>query len=336
MKEALLYEKAEGFKVRCLLCPHKCTIADTKRGLCGARHNRGGTLYSDVYGKVAARNVDPVEKKPLFHFYPASRSYSIATVGCNFRCLHCQNSEISQYPKHNEAVPGIDMSPQDVVSEAAASGCQSISYTYTEPTVFFEFALDCAKLAKKRGLLNIFVTNGFTSRDAIEMIAPYLDAVNVDLKGDEEFYKNVEGGRLKPVLDSIRLYKLLGIWVEITTMIIPGFNDSDRFLEWAAEFIKSVDPAVPWHVSRFYPTYKMNDISSTPASTLERARSIGLNAGLKYIYEGNLPERPAENTNCSSCGELLIERNGFFVKKVNLQSSVCPRCGYKLEGVGLP
>jgi len=336
MKEALLYEKAESLRVKCLLCPHSCLIADTKKGMCGVRHNRGGTLYSDVYGKVAARNTDPIEKKPLFHFYPGSKSYSIATVGCNMRCLHCQNADISQYPKYNQGVPGMDMSPHDVVAEAVACSCQSIAYTYTEPTVFFEFALDCAKLAKKQGLLNVFVTNGFTSREAVEMIAPYLDAVNIDLKGDDEFYKNIEGAALNPVLDSIRLYKLLGIWVEITTMIIPGYNDSDSFLEWAAGFIKSVDPAVPWHVSRFYPAYKMNNVGSTPAATLDRARSIGLKTGLKYIYGGNLPEKSVQNTFCSSCGELLIERNGFFVEKMNLESSICPVCGYKLEGVGLP
>ncbi|MCE5312791.1 MAG: AmmeMemoRadiSam system radical SAM enzyme [Nitrospiraceae bacterium] len=336
MKEALLYEKAEGLRVKCGLCPHECLIPDTKKGICGVRQNWGGVLYSNVYGRVAARNIDPIEKKPLFHFHPASSSYSIATVGCNLRCMHCQNFDISQYPKHHEDIPGIEMTPGQVAADAAENNCASIAYTYTEPTIFFEFALDCAMAAKEQGIKNVFVSNGFTARTAVEMISPYLDAINIDLKGDEDFYKKVEGARLGPVLDSISLYKGLGIWVEVTTLVIPGYNDSDDFLNWAAGFINSVDPAIPWHVTGFYPAYQMPDVTPTPMSTLRRAREIGLKSGLKYVYTGNLPGDDGENTRCSSCRELLIERKGFFIKEINLKSGRCPSCGQLLDGVGLP
>lgn len=335
MKEALLYEKAEGLKVRCCLCPHLCLIQDTKKGICGVRQNWGGILYSNVYGRVVARNIDPIEKKPLFHFYPGSTTYSIASVGCNLRCRHCQNADISQYPKLHDDIPGTLMEPEQVSAAAVSSGCNSISYTYTEPTMFFEFALDCAKAAKELGLKNIFVSNGFTSTSAVEKIAPYLDAINIDLKGDDDFYLKVEGARLGPVLDSIKLYKLLGVWVEVTTLVIPGYNDSEDFLTWAAGFIRSVDPAIPWHVTGFHPSYQMTGIEPTSHETLIRARGIGLKAGLKYVYVGNLPDIDGENTRCSSCGTLLIERKGFFVKKVSLHSGKCPSCNEPLDGVWL-
>jgi pyruvate formate lyase activating enzyme len=336
MKEAMFYDKIGDGKVKCHLCCQNCTISPGKRGICAVRENRDGVLQSLVYGKIVARHVDPIEKKPLFHFDPGSRSYSIATVGCNFRCLHCQNYDISEYPKNHPDIPGIDMTPEEVVREAEAAGCKSISYTYTEPTIFMEFAYECARLAHERGIQNVFVSNGYTSPAAARMIAPYLDANNIDLKGDDHFYKKVAGARLEPVLDTIKLMKDLGVWVEITTLIIPTYNDSDDFLQWVAEFIKSVDPAIPWHVSQFYPTHNLLDQPRTPVSTLRRAREIGLGAGLKYVYEGNVPGEGGENTYCPTCGELLIERVGFFLKTVKMKDSQCHRCGSPIDGRGMP
>jgi pyruvate formate lyase activating enzyme len=336
MKEALLYEKLDNEKVKCHLCNHYCTIPPGKRGICAVRENRDGILYSLVYGKIIARHIDPIEKKPLFHFYPGSRSYSIATVGCNFRCLHCQNYEISQYPKEYPDIPGEEMTPEQVVIEAELTGCKSISYTYTEPTIFFEFAYDCARLAHERGIKNVFVSNGYTSPEAIRLIAPYLDANNIDLKGDENFYKKIAGARLQPVLDTIKLMKGLGVWVEVTTLIIPTYNDSEDFLRWTAEFVKSVDPAMPWHVTQFYPTYKLTDQPRTPIKTLRMARDIGLKAGLKYVYEGNVPGEGGENTYCPSCGELLIERFGFSLTTVKMKDSKCSKCGALIDGIGMP
>lgn len=340
MKEAMLYEKIAAQngekRVKCHLCNHYCTISPGKRGICASRENRDGTLYTLVYGKVIARHIDPIEKKPLFHFYPGSRSYSIATVGCNFRCLHCQNYEISQYPKEYPDIPGEDMTPEQVVSEAELTGCKSISYTYTEPTIFFEFAYDCARLAHEKGIKNVFVSNGYTSQEATRLIVPYLDGNNIDLKGDDNFYKKIAGAKLQPVLDTIKLMKELGVWVEVTTLIIPTYNDSEEFLKWTSEFVKSVDPAMPWHVTQFYPTYKLTDQPRTPIKTLRMARDIGLKAGLKYVYEGNVPGEGGENTYCPSCGELLIERFGFSLTTIKMKNSKCSKCGAQIDGIGMP
>lgn len=336
MKEALLYEKIGDGRVQCGLCSHRCQIAPEKRGICAVRENRDGTLYSLVYGRIIARNVDPIEKKPLFHFQPGSRSYSIATVGCNFRCLHCQNSEISQYPKEYPGIPGEAASPETIVSEAERTGCASISYTYTEPTIFFEFAYDCARLARERGMKNVFVSNGYMTPEATRLIAPCLDGINIDLKGDDAFYKKVCGARQQPVLDTIKLMRELGVWVEITTLLIPTHNDSEDFLTKTAEFIRSVDEAIPWHVTQFYPTYKLLDQPRTPVKTLRRAREIGLAAGLKYVYEGNIPGEGGENTYCPSCGELLIERVGFSLGPIRMKNASCTNCAAAIDGVGMP
>jgi pyruvate formate lyase activating enzyme len=336
MKEAMFYEKLEEGKVKCHLCCHYCVIKPGKRGRCAVRENRDGTLFSLVYGKIIAGHTDPVEKKPLFHFHPGSRSYSIATMGCNFRCLHCQNYEISEYPKVHSDIAGEDMTPEDVVNEAERTGCRSISYTYTEPTIFMEFAYDCARLAHERGIKNVFVSNGYTSPEAARELAPYLDANNIDLKGDGGFYKKVVGARLQPVLDTIKLMKQLGIWLEVTTLIIPTYNDSEEFLRWAADFIKSVDPAIPWHVTRFYPTNKLLDQPGTPPAILRRAREIGFESGLKYVYEGNVAGEGGENTYCPSCDKLLIERFGFSLTQINMKDGRCPGCNSIIDGVGMP
>lgn len=335
MREARFYEKTGDGKVKCFLCAQYCTISPGKRGICAVRENREGVLYSLVYGKVIARHVDPIEKKPLFHFYPGSRSYSLATVGCNFRCMHCQNYDISQYPKRYADIPGEEMTPEKVVSEAERAGCESISYTYTEPTIFMEFAYDCAKLAHDRGIKNVFVSNGYTGPEATRLIAPYLDGNNIDLKGDDNLYKSIVGAKLQPVLDTIKLMKQLGVWVELTTLIIPSLNDSDEFLKWTAGFIRSVDPDMPWHVTQFHPTHQLLDKPRTPLDTLQRAREIGFEEGLKYVYEGNVPGEGGENTYCPSCRELLIERFGFTLTKMKIRKSSCPKCGAYISGRGM-
>lgn len=336
MKEARFYEKIGDGKVKCFLCAQYCTISPGKRGICAVRENREGILYSLAYGRVIARHIDPIEKKPLFHFHPGSTSYSIATVGCNFKCMHCQNYEISQYPKKNRDIPGEDMTPEQVVREAEIAGCKSISYTYTEPTIFMEFAYDCARLAHERGIKNVFVSNGYTGSEATRLMAPYLDGNNIDLKGDDSFYKRIVGAKLQPVLDTIKLMKALGVWVEITTLVIPTYNDSEDFLKWVAEFIKSIDPAIPWHVTQFYPTYHLLDKPRTPVSTLRKAREMGLKTGLKYVYEGNVPGEGGENTYCPACGELLIERFGFTLHKIRMKDSKCTKCGSYVDGIGMP
>ena len=336
MKEALLYEKLGDEKVRCNLCNHRCLIEPDKRGICGVRINKEGVLYTLVYGKVIAENVDPIEKKPLYHFLPGSYSYSIATVGCNFQCSFCQNFEISQYPRlYQGRIPGNDIGPDVVVERALATNSKSISYTYTEPTIFFEFAFDCAKLAASKGIKNVFVSNGYMTREAIDLIKPYLHGINVDLKAfTEDFYSRICKAKLKPVLENLKYLKKLGIWVEITTLIIPGLNDSESELRELVKFVRDeLGPETPWHVSRFYPQFRMLDRPRTPVETLERAYEIGKEEGLYFIYVGNVPGHDKENTYCPKCEALLIERYGFSVLQNRLKDGACPFCGFEIAGV---
>jgi pyruvate formate lyase activating enzyme len=337
MKEAMLYEKLSDTKVQCNLCNHRCTIKDGNYGICGVRQNVDGSLFSLVYDRIVSSHIDPIEKKPLFQFYPGSRSYSIATVGCNFTCRHCQNADISQFPREKKGyIVGDTVGPEEIAREADSSGCKSIAYTYTEPTVFFELAYETAKIAHPKGIKNIFVTNGFMTPEALREISPYLDGMNIDLKAfSERFYKDICGARMEPVLDNIRLAKNLGIWVEVTTLVIPTLNDSQDELRQIAEFIKEVDRDIPWHISQFYPTYKMTTQPRTPVETLHMAREIGLEAGLHNVYEGNVPGRGNENTYCYNCGTLLIERWGYSIGKNVIKDARCPSCKSPIAGVGL-
>ncbi len=336
MKEAMFYEREREGKVRCGLCRFCCLIGDGARGICAVRENRGGTLYSLVYGCVCAESVDPIEKKPLFHVMPGSRSYSIATLGCNFRCHHCQNYSISQVVR-DAPVRGREVSPQEIVQRALDNSCSSISYTYTEPTIFFEFAYDTARLAREAGLKNIFVTNGYISREALATIAPFLDAANIDLKGfSEGFYRDIVHASLSELLDSIVEYRKQGIWIELTTLIIPGLNDSDAELLGIAEFIAAnLGVNTPWHVSAFHPTYKLTDRPGTPVETLRKARQIGIAAGLRYVYEGNRPGEGGENTYCPGCSLPLIKRYGFRISSNKVLNGSCPECGDAIAGIGL-
>jgi pyruvate formate lyase activating enzyme len=335
MKEAMFYEPMPDDVTRCNLCGHRCKIKEGKRGICAVRENRGGKLYSLVYGRIVAEYIDPIEKKPLFNFLPGSRAFSIGTVGCNFHCKHCQNSDISQYPHENRgAIIGQEHPPEQVIAAAKIAGCETIAYTYTEPTVFFEFAYDTALLAREEGIKNIFVSNGYLSDEAARQIAPYLDAINIDLKAfSNKFYKTMCGARLKPVLQTIELMKKLGVWVEITTLIIPGLNDGEQELRDIARFVRNVGADIPWHVTQFYPAYKLLDVSVTPVAVLRRARAIGIEAGLRYVYEGNVPGEGGENTYCYSCGALLIERHGFELLQNRMQEGKCPVCGKTIDGV---
>ncbi len=334
--EAYLYEKLEDRQVKCHLCSHRCVIKDGRRGLCSVRENQACTLQTLVYGKLIARHVDPIEKKPLFHFLPGTLSYSVATVGCNLRCRFCQNADIAQMPTdHKGRIMGNTVTAQQVVDDAATSGSRSIAYTYTEPTVFFEFAYDTAKIAHARGIRNVFVTNGYMTSEAIEMIKPYLDAANVDLKAfTDDYYKKVCGARLGHVQETLRSMKAAGIFVEVTTLIVTGLNDGPDELQQLAEFIAhDLGTDTPWHISRFHPTYKLTDRPATPVQTLTRAREIGLQAGLKYVYTGNVPGNDAENTFCPGCGEKVIERRGFQVGAMRLKDGACAHCGENIEGV---
>ncbi len=334
IKEAMLYKVLDNQEVHCYLCNHHCRIKDSEFGFCRVRQNKGGKLYTYAYGQAIAANIDPIEKKPLYHFLPGTTSFSIATAGCNFHCGFCQNWQISQVAAEDgREMGGYHLLPQDIVKQAEARRCRSISYTYTEPTIFFEYAYDTAQLAKEKNLFNIFVTNGFMTAEALKTIHPYLDACNVDLKAfNEDFYKKTCQGRLKPVLNSIRTMKELGIWVEITTLVIPGRNDDAEQLRNIAQFIAEVDPNIPWHISRFHPDYEFDDVGPTPLETLKKARSLGKEAGLKYIYEGNVPMETTE-TLCPKCGTSLIRRRGLFIEQNRIKDSACPDCGEKIAGV---
>lgn len=320
-----------GPDVHCYLCAHHCRIAPGGRGLCGVRENRDGVLYTLVYGRPVSLTVDPIEKKPLFHFLPGSLSLSLATVGCNFTCAFCQNADISQMPRDQGRIAGRHVSSEQVVEAAVQAGCLSISYTYTEPTIFYEYARDCARLAVQSGLQNVFVTNGYMTKEALDDIDGHLHAANVDLKSfSDDFYRTQAGARLKPVLDSIRRLWEMGVWLEVTTLLIPGLNDEEAELRALTEFLVSVSPDIPWHVSRFHPTYRLLEAAPTPVSSVERALHLGREAGLRYVYGGNVVGHSSESTVCPGCGEPLIERRGFGLGRISLKNGRCPRCGMEI------
>lgn len=307
-------------------------IAPGKFGICGMRENEGGALVTHSYGKLIASHVDPIEKKPLYHFIPASFSFSVATFGCNFQCNFCQNWQISQRNQRDGGVRGEATSPISIVNAARKADCKSISYTYTEPTIFFEYALDIAKKAHEHNIKNVFVTNGYMTEEALDMIMPYLDAANVDLKSSsDDFYKKLCKARVQPVMDTIKRMHERNIWVEVTTLIIPEENDSEGDLSAIARFIASVSPDIPWHISRFRPEYEFTDRHATPIETLRKAYDIGINAGLKYVYMGNVTE--GADTYCPGCGEFLVKRMYMFSEENKIKAGKCPACNYQIAGV---
>lgn len=334
MKEVYLYKKLADKKAQCRNCAHYCVILPGKRGICGVRENINGKLYALNYGKAIAVHIDPIEKKPFFHFLPGSYSLSIATVGCNLKCKNCQNWDISQAPKPDKPVLGEDLSPEEIIKIALKNKLPSISYTYTEPTIFLEYALDTMKLAKKAGLKNNWVSNGFLSQESAKLVIPELDAINIDIKSfSDQFYKENCGARLQPVLDTAKLMKKSGVWVEITTLVIPTLSDSEEMFKNIANFIKNeLGPETPWHVSQFCGaiSWKLQHIPDTPVETLEKAYQIGKETGLKYVYTGNVPGLPSEDTFCPKCSALCIDRTNYIINRHD-KNGKCPKCGEDLD-----
>jgi len=323
--------------VRCGVCAHRCLVRPGRHGICGVRENQGGRLMTTAYGAVVTAHADPIEKKPLFHVDPGSIAWSIATAGCPFHCTFCQNWEIAQGPRLGLDLPTKPMPPARVVAEARRAGARSIAYTYIEPTVFLEYALDTGRLAREAGLRNLFITDGYATPEAIALLAGVLDAANVDLKSfDDAFYRRLCGARLAHVLEAIEAMHRAGIWLEVTTLVIPGRNDSDAELRALTRWlVETLGPSVPWHVSRFFPAYRMLDVPPTPDETLLRAAAIGRDAGLRFVYVGNAPQLGLEDTSCPGCGRMLIERAGYRARSHLTPEGACPGCGRPLEGRAL-
>ncbi len=335
MREALLYEKLAHKRVRCQLCSHYCVIDPGRKGICKIRENRDGILWTQSDGRVISHHVDPVEKKPLYHFYPGSRAFSIGVPGCNFSCHWCQNWQISQLGSQYDTAPAGIITPAEIVHAATASRSRSLAYTYTEPTIFYEYGADVGHLARREGLANLYVSNGYMSAEMIALLHPWLDAANIDLKAfRDQTYRTYTGGRLQPVLDNLKRLADHNVWLEVTTLVIPGINDDRGELADIARFIVTeLGADTPWHISRFYPQYKMTDIAVTPAETLFRAVEIGRSAGLNYVYVGNLGE--TVDTLCPGCRQWVIRRNRFGVENRLDRRGCCPACGEIIAGVGM-
>ncbi len=333
IKEGVLFDRLPDNRARCRVCSHRCIVGEGKFGICGTRKNINGKIHTTIYNTVSSEAVDPIEKKPLYHFLPGTHSYSLGSIGCNFRCEHCQNWNISQVSPEEAYTRNI--TPEEAVKRARDSGCKSISWTYNEPAIWHEYTYDSAVLAKKAGLKTIYVTNGYITEEALRRIAPYLDAYRVDIKSfSEDFYKKICGARLAPVLESTRLARELGMHIETVTLIIPTKNDSIdeiiRIVRWVHD---NLGPDTPMHFTRFHPMYRMEDTYSTPVETLERAYDIAKNEGMRFVYTGNVPGHKYENTYCPKCNNLLIERKGFGVGEIRMRDGKCQECGERIPVV---
>lgn len=335
IKEAMLYDKLDADKVQCRVCSHRCTIADGKRGFCRVRENRGGILYTLIYNTVSSEAVDPIEKKPLFHFYPGTLAYSLGTIGCNFRCKHCQNWTISQIGIDKAST--VEMTPEEAVQRALSVGARTIAWTYNEPTIWYEYTYDCAKLAKEEGLATAYITNGYITAEALEKISPYLDAFRVDIKAfTEDFYRDVTSAKLAPVLESAKLARKLGMHVEVVNLLIPTKNDSSQEIRDMVKWIyENLGADTPLHFTRFYPQYHMSEIDPTPIQKLEEAHKIATEEGMRFVYLGNVPTGHGyENTYCPKCGKLLIKRSAFSVLEYYITpKGACPKCGENIPVV---
>jgi len=332
-KEAMFYEKLAEDEIRCKLCPKECVIGDRERGWCGVRENRQGTYYTLVYGNPCAARPDPIEKKPFFHFLPGTWAFSFSTAGCNLNCKFCQNWEISQ--SRPEETDNVRMPPADVVAHAIETNCRSIAYTYAEPTVFYEYMLDTAKLGRKAGIKSAVVSAGLINPDPLKLLCEHVDAVKIDLKSmRNKFYNEVCSGELQPVLDSLKILRDSGVWYEIVYLIITSLNDSDEELKDTARWIHdNLGPDVPLHFSRFYPKYQLRNLRPTDPERLTAARNIAMDTGLKYVYIGNVPGDPSESTYCPKCGKMLINRVGYKIRQNNLVNGKCKWCDEKIPGV---
>ncbi|MBU0536560.1 MAG: AmmeMemoRadiSam system radical SAM enzyme [Nanoarchaeota archaeon] len=319
--------------VQCGLCPHRCVIAEGKIGICRVRQNIKGKLYSLVYARPVTTSIDPIEKKPLFHFLPGTESYSIGTVGCNLRCGHCQNWEISQTGPGD--IPTLEVKPEQIVKMTKESGCPSISYTYTEPTIFYEYVLETAVLAHEEDIKNVMVTNGYINEKPLRELYKFIDAANVDLKGfNEEFYVKGCGAKLQPVLDALRIMKKTDTWIELTNLLIPTKNDDMKEIKQMCEWIVSeLGPETPLHFSRFFPMYKLKNLMPTPAETLSQAKEIALKSGLKFVYVGNISTEKDQNTYCPKCGKLVVARSGFGIVSNNIRNNACNYCKHHIPGI---
>ena len=332
LKEAMYYEKLDDKQVRCMLCPRRCVIPNRRRGFCKVRENRNGTLYTVVYAKPCAVHIDPIEKKPLFHVLPGTKSYSIATAGCNLACKFCQNWQISQaYP---EELDSEELLPLQVVNYARMNNCPTIAYTYTEPTVFYEYMIDTAKIAHEKGVMNVMHSAGFINEEPLRELCKYMDAANIDLKGSDKFYDKFCFGRREDVLRTLKILKEEGVWVEITYLMIPTVNDDEEYIRKTAKWIReNLGQDVPFHISRFWPTYKMKNLSPTPIEALKSARKIAMEEGLNYVYVGNAPGNKGEITYCPKCKNDIIERMGYNIFEYNLKDGKCKYCGEKIAGI---
>ena len=333
LKEVQYYKKLDDQRIECEICPKRCKIADLERGYCGNKENRGGSYYTLVYSRPCAVHVDPIEKKPLFHYMPGSLTFSLATAGCNFECRFCQNWNIAQF--RPEQVKNYHMSPKRIVEIAKREGCNTIAYTYSEPVVFYEYMYDIAKLAKKEGIGSVMISNGFINKKPLVNLCEYLNAVKIDLKSfTERFYKETCSGELKPVLDTLQTLREIGMWHEIVVLIIPTLNDGNEEIREMSSWIKRrLGPDVPVHFARFHPTYKIKNLPPTPVRTLEGAVQIGKDAGLKYVYIGNVPGHKAESTYCHKCEKVIIRRIGFNILKTDVKSGKCQFCDTPIPGV---
>ncbi|HCN19343.1 MAG TPA: AmmeMemoRadiSam system radical SAM enzyme [Planctomycetia bacterium] len=331
--EAMFYKKLEDARVECQLCPRECKIADLERGYCGVRENRGGTYYTLVHSRACALHVDPIEKKPFFHYLPGTPAVSVATAGCNVECKFCQNWQISQF--RPEQVNSMKLTPSDIVEHAKRSHSPTIAYTYTEPVVFYEFMYDTARAARQEGITSVVVSNGYIKEEPLVELCKHLDAVKIDLKAfTEEFYKDTCSGSLKPVLETLVTLKKLGMWFEIVVLIVPTLNDSEKELKEMCTWVcEELGPDVPIHFSRFHPTYKITNLPPTPVRTLEMARRIAQEAGLNFAYVGNVPGHEGEHTYCPGCKEMVIKRVGYTIVKNTILNGKCQNCEHPIAGV---
>lgn len=333
LKESMYYKKLENLRIECQICPRKCSVADLERGYCGNKENRDGKYYTLVYSRPCAVHVDPIEKKPLFHYLPGTPALSIATAGCNIECKFCQNWQISQF--RPEQVKNFDLPPEEIVRLAKEHKTPTIAYTYSEPVVFYTYMYDTARLAKKEGIGSVMISNGYIAEEPLVDLCKQLSAVKVDLKAfTEKFYKEICSGKLKPVLQGLETLKKIGIWYEIVVLIVPTLNDNEKEIREMSIWIKDhLGSEVPVHFSRFYPTYKIKNLPRTPVKSVERARKVAMEVGLKYVYLGNVFGHEGENTYCPQCGKVIIRRIGFKILEKNMVDGKCRFCTYDIVGV---